>query len=105
MKTDDKELEDIVRKFTKGLLDEEEPRGMCFAVSCALSGYLIFLGYENKVVEGEIVLDGDIYQHYWINYKNMIIDPTANQFIHPDGGEMPDIYIGEKPDWYSEVKR
>lgn len=98
----DKNLESIVSEFTAGLLVDSKPIGMCFAASCALSGYLDFLGYENTVVEGEIII-GDTYQHYWIKYKDLIIDPTASQFINPNGGSMPNIYIGKKPEWYKEL--
>jgi len=96
-------LKYLISQFTKGILDQKKPKGMCFAVSCALSGYLNFLGYRNTVVEGEIDLDGTgAYQHYWLRYGFQIIDPTANQFKKPNGSRMPKIYVGKKPEWYKE---
>lgn len=98
----DRKLKTIISEFTKGILDQNDPKGMCFAVSCALSGYLNFLQYDNVLVEGEIVIDGDSYEHYWLKYGCLIIDPTASQFKKPNGGRMSKIYIGKKPEWYNE---
>ena len=100
----DKKLKRVISEFTKGILDKNKPEGMCFAVGCALSGYLNFLGYDNDIIEGEIIINEDSYEHYWIKYGELIIDPTASQFNNRNGKKMPKIYIGKKPNHYKQLK-
>ncbi len=92
-----KELLHEVTEFRSGLLDGREPGNMCFAVSAALEGYLNFVGYPCEMVSGEV--SGD--EHFWIVLPDgTIIDATANQFSQPDGKPMPEVYIGNLPEWY-----
>ena len=98
-----KKLTEIVTEFTKGILGNGSNRSKCFMVCSPLSSYLSFLGYENDIVEGEIEEGDAVYEHYWLKYDDVIIDPTASQFKTPDGSVMPDVYIGKKPNWYKVI--
>ncbi len=94
-------IERISREFRKGLLGKKSSNGMCFAVCSALAGYLRFVGQECEVTEGEI----SHWQHFWITLPDgIIIDPTADQLLKPDGNDMPEFYIGRKPEWYKKLK-
>lgn len=94
-------LRKIVSSFTMGLLNGTNPKGMCLVVCYPLSGYLSMCGYMNKIVRGDIEIEEEISDHYWIELEDdLIVDPTASQFIAPDKKRMIEIYIGKKPDWY-----
>lgn len=54
VKKTDIKLINIVRRFRSGLLKKDKANGMCFAVSCALAGYLSFLGYDCAVTMGTV---------------------------------------------------
>lgn len=98
MKSHHQEIKRIATGFRKGMIGSKTSKKMCFAISCALAGYLNFSGYKCKVVEGKI---GD-WNHFWIALLNgQILDVTSDQFPRPDGTNMPTIYIGEKPKWYT----
>ena len=89
----------IATDFREGFLDKSPSKAMCFALCCALVGYLRFCGYECDVDKGNI---GD-WNHYWIKLPNgTILDPTADQFRHPNGTAMPSVYYGELPHWYEK---
>ena len=97
----EKELMKIVRGFRKGLLKTYPSESMCYVVCAPLSGYLQFCGYNCVLVEGKV---GKCH-HFWIVIDGgIIVDPTADQFKKPDGSNMPDIYIGEKPSWYKKLR-
>lgn len=89
------------REFTAGLLGEDPNTSMCFAVCASLEGYLrVLCGVEYKMAEGFLRKGDCEYHHCWLEAPDgSILDPTASQFNHsfPD---MPDIYMGEKPEWY-----
>jgi len=92
-------LRQIVTEFRNGLLEGKKPAGMCYAVCAPLSTVLSLAGYLNNVVTGYLYNSWN--EHYWIELEDeTIIDPTASQFKKPDGENMPDVYIGEKPIWY-----
>ncbi len=95
-----KKLETIVSGFTKGLLDGDTRVSKCFMVCCPLCSYLNFSGYEAELIEGEVHTEGEKHHHYWIQIKNILVDPTASQFLKPNGKKMPDLFIGECPSWY-----
>lgn len=101
-----KELTKIVTQFRKGILGKRKtgPKKMCFVVCAPLQGFLHGCGYFTTLVQGDIIIDGEVHEHWWLSYKDLIIDPTASQFLKPDGTEMPEVYIGEKPDWYQISK-
>ena len=41
-------------------------------------------------------------EHFYLLLPDgRILDPTASQFIAPDGSDMPEIYLGAKPEWYN----
>ena len=97
----DKELKKIVTKFTKGILDGKPSKNMCFAVCLPLHSYLSICEQETELINGEIPIGDDIYQHTWLQLPDgRIIDPTADQFNALLDKKMPLIYIGQKPDWY-----
>ena len=92
-----KRLGKIVAEFRKGLLNGKPSGLMCFEMSSALVSYLIFCGYECELTRGFVYK----FEHYWVTLNGgTIIDATADQFNRPDGGSMPDVYIGLLPDWY-----
>jgi hypothetical protein len=102
----DRELIRITSGFTKGILNKRESKSMCFAVSFPLQGYLSFCGLEAEIIEGEIKLNKEVWNHFWLRLPDgRILDPTANQFKTPDGKEMPKIFIGNKPEWYKVVTK
>lgn len=95
------ELKNVVTQFTKGILGKYTNFGMCFAVCSPLATYLQMCGVGVDLVRGEIYINGDTYEHYWLKQPNGdIIDPTASQFNQIGGYNMPDIYLGAKPDYY-----
>lgn len=101
----DKELLRTVRGFTKGLLGGKPSFNMCYAVCTALQGYLSFCKYKTTLTEGEIMIDNEIHQHFWLTREDgLIIDPTADQFNLKLRMQMPAIYIGIKPDHYLELE-
>jgi hypothetical protein len=91
-----------VFSFRKGIIGKRSSDLMCFAVCAPLQGYLGMLGYETKLVKGEIDVSADyVIGHYWLALPDgRIIDPTADQFESPTGEKMPEVYIGERPEWY-----
>lgn len=94
----------IATGFTKGMLGKGKPNGMCFAVSTALQGYLMFYGYESELKECEIEINEDISNHFYLQFKEgTILDATASQFNEILGIDMPFIYLGNKPDYYLEL--
>jgi hypothetical protein len=86
----------IATEFRKGILGKKSSKAWCFGVCAALQGYLELCGYKCRLVNGTV---GD-WDHYWLEYDGIIIDPTADQFKTPEGEDMPPVYIGIKPDWY-----
>jgi hypothetical protein len=103
----DEELVRVCEEFRGGILDHPryggESKGMCFAISSALGGYLSFaLDLECRLVQGEY---GKRYviEHWWLELPDgRVLDPTADQFssvAHP----MPKVYIGPKPRRYREI--
>jgi hypothetical protein len=100
----DKEIERIVRGFTKGLLDKDSNENMCFAVCSPLSTYLRMCGISNLLMECTLEKGEDRYHHWIILLPDgRIIDPTASQFNKWVSKPLPDIYIGEKPGYYNLV--
>lgn len=97
-------LLNIVKQFRKGILDGRGPISMCYAVCAPLSAYLQVCGYDNKLVCGE-VNSGYWQEHYWLDFGDFIVDPTASQFKNPQGGRMPQVYIGSRPQWYIVLDR
>lgn len=92
-------LKSDVAAFRRGILDGRKSARMCCAVSMPLAGYLEFCGIPCVLVHGEVIDNN----HTWIKLADgRIIDATADQFKNPDGTRMPQVYIGELPDWYRE---
>jgi hypothetical protein len=90
-------LRKIVTEFRKGILDGSEPHRKCFMVCTPLVSYLNLCQIHCKLVRGSV---GD-HEHVWLELpEGEIIDPTASQFKTPEGTEMPEVFIGAKPEWY-----
>ena len=98
----DTQILKIATSFTKGILNKNDPKAMCFKVVYPLLSYLYLYGLYTDLIEGEIETENEIWNHFWLELPDgRILDPTASQFKTPDGEEMPKIYLGEKPEWYS----
>src|SRR5208337_1185750 len=83
----------LVAEFRKGILGKRPSTNMCFVVSAPLQGYLhACCGVDCELESGMI---GD-YEHFWLRLQNgLILDPTADQFMTPEGDKMPEVYVGE----------
>lgn len=100
----DKELLRITTQFTKGILGKRESKGMCFAVCSPLQSYLSMCGVQVDLCEGWVRTDAIDYEHYWLRISDgRILDPTADQFNSLKIPAMPQVYLGEKPEHYSEI--
>lgn len=55
--------------------------GECYNASFALGIRLATNGIPSKIVEGEFLIDGKGYRHFWLQVKGYIIDLTAGQFF------------------------
>lgn len=89
----DSELRRICQEFRKGILGNRSSEMQCAKVSYPLSGYLRFLGVENRIVEGTR-------GHVWIELKDgRIIDATANQF-NGRWTKFHKVYIGPLPEFH-----
>lgn len=98
---DDKELLKFVTGFRYGILGKNSPNKRCYMVCLPLQGILSFENIEAKLIRGEIRIGDTFFEHFWLNLPDgRVLDPTASQFNAPDGSKMPEIYIGEKPEWY-----
>ncbi len=105
----DKELLKVVTGFRKGILGKRKPLKMCYAVCWPLCSYLSICKVPTKLTEGEIKLashnEGITIGHYWLTLKDgRIIDPTASQFNGMGYDDMPEVFLGTKPDYYIEKK-
>lgn len=104
----DAQLLKTVKGFRRGILGKKKPHLMCFAVCSPLHSLLSLDGFKCNLKEVCVVQGPDVYFHWYIELRDgRILDPTASQFIAPDGQHMPDIYLGERPTWYQlkKVKR
>jgi hypothetical protein len=95
----DKALLKFVTGFRKGMLAKRAPNGMCYAVCSPLQSLLLLSGINTELVECSVLHTS--WDHFYLELEDgRILDPTASQFNKPNGEAMPDIYLGEKPDWY-----
>lgn len=78
------------------------PKDQCGLVCTRV---LLNLGdaFKMKIVSCEVMNKW----HHWVllHPDGRIIDPTASQFNNLTGKNMPDIYFGAPPDWYSFNER
>lgn len=104
----EKEIFKIVTGFRKGMLGKKnDPLKMCWKICLPLSSYLGLCGYKNEVTEGKVRLNGHnkglTINHFWLTLSDKrIIDPTASQFNGMGNEDMPHVYLGMKPKWYSK---
>lgn len=95
------ELYKICSEFRQGLLGGKSSKWMRFAVSAPLQAILCMYGYNSQLIYGEIETPDCTIDHVWLELPDgQIIDATADQFNEELNKEMPDIYIGEIPNWY-----
>jgi hypothetical protein len=96
----DEELLEFVADFRDGILNGRSPDHMCYMVSWPLHSALNALGFQCYLVSGAW---DETMDHFWIELPDgRILDPTASQFPRlPDGGEMPEVYLGALPEGYS----
>jgi hypothetical protein len=99
----DKMLLKMAQQFTKGIVGKDN-KNKCFMVVAPLSTYLEYCDIPNTAIEVEIKSEAGVHHHWVIQLSDKrIIDPTASQFNSPKGFQMPDVYLGPKPDWYKEI--
>ncbi len=96
----------IATDFRAGLLDGKGSASMCFVCCSALEGYLAFLGVQARLTRGIVDIGEDWEaEHFWLTLPDgTILDPTADQFKQPGGQDMPPVFLGVKPAWYTEAK-
>lgn len=102
-----KPISEAARGFRHAIIGRRRAHGLCYIICSALEAYLNAIEQECQLVNGVIppALNASKtiwVNHVWIKYGSIIIDPTADQFINPNGKRMPKVYIGPKPDWYKE---
>jgi hypothetical protein len=96
----DEEIIKLVTSFRKGVLGKKSPYMNCHIVSLPLQGYLSIIGINTNIEVGTINIKGFYGNHVWLKLEDgRIVDPTASQF-NKFGQDMPDVYLGEKPEWY-----
>lgn len=103
----ERELLSLVKKYREVILKGKSSKHKCYAISKPLSELLNNMGILCELTRG--YYDGgkeNHGQHDWITLKDgRIIDATADQFKKPDGSDMPEIYFGEKPEWYDDFRK
>ena len=107
----DKQLIAATRQFRNGLLRSKgmfRPKsdhfGLCYMVSAPLQGFLSISGIETELLRYDVKIFGQKAEtnHFCLKLPDgRILDATASQFHTPEGEQMPDIYLGAKPDWYT----
>jgi len=102
---DESKLLKTVKGFRRGILGRKKPNMMCYAVCAPLHCFLKFGKIDCELVEFCIVQGSDVWFHWCIKLSDgKILDPTASQFKSPRGEQMPEIYLGQRPDWYQLKK-
>lgn len=98
------ELKNMAKEFSEGVLGKHGSTDMCFAVCSPLATFLNFSGVECDITEGEISYDGGTWHHYWITLPDgKIIDPTADQFVTPQGNRLKNLWVENKPQDYRAI--
>lgn len=98
------ELEEIVKGFVSGFLNNKSNETVCLPICQPLQGFLSYSGYEVQLVSGKVTQPTSIWSNIWLKLPDeTIVDPTASQFVDLEGNKMPSIYIGPKPSWYEEI--
>lgn len=91
----DKEIIKCAKGFVAGILDGSDSTHKCFMVCAPLAAYLSVLRIECTATEGEVIIAGEGWHHFWITLADgRIIDPTADQF------GLKNIYLKPKPSFY-----
>lgn len=94
----DKDIIDIAKKFTKGILDGIKTVDMCYMVCSPLASYLSFAGIDCMLTEGVINHCEKELHHFWITLSDgRVIDPTADQF------GLLNIWVRKQPSNYKTI--
>lgn len=99
----DKKLIKITTQFTKGIIGKDTTKGKCFMVCSALQSYLTIMDVKCKLIKGVIKVksEKEIWNHFWLKLNDgRILDPTADQFLNPDGSTRQMVFLDMKPNWY-----
>lgn len=105
-KVNDRVLRRIARQFVAGIMEGSNSKDMCFVVCNPLTAYLNFLGIECELTEGEIFNDQGKWHHYWVTLPDgRVIDPTADQFIKPNGKRLKNLWVEIAPENYQPIKK
>jgi len=92
----DEELTSSVKEFKTGILGRRRSTRMCFAVCAPLAAYLAFCGVECELMESEVVMGGEPWNHFWIRLADgRALDPTIEQFNRRRGPRFSPVYLGE----------
>lgn len=87
----DADLIVFATEFRKGILGDDPPWMMCFAVCAPLVTLLGLHGVEAELVEGDL---GE-WNHFWMRLDDgRVLDPTADQFNDLFTEKMPEVYLG-----------
>lgn len=105
LRVSEDEFREILEDFVQGLLKRANVKhaGNCYTMSQILKPYVGGLFAINTLIVNAKVKQGrrKVNHYYLMNVKDgSIIDGTASQFKTPEGKQMPQVYIGKKPDWY-----
>lgn len=101
----DKQIIKAAQGFTRGLLGKKPTKDQCFKVCAPLHTYLKLCGIPCELTEGEIAYENHQWHHYWVTLSDgRIIDPTADQFIKPNGERLKNIWVEAEPFYYMEYE-
>jgi hypothetical protein len=91
----DAKLIKFVSSFRRGIVGLGKSHFMCFAVCAPLSTLLEMNGVRNNMRDGLIKFEMGYCNHYWLELSDgRVVDPTADQFNHVFGQQMPKVYLG-----------
>jgi len=92
----DVELLKLVREFRMGIIESRHhSKRMCYMVCAPLAGFLEFCGVKCELVESEIIIDSEFFNHFWIRLSDgRVLDPTIDQF-NRRGIRRPPVYLGK----------
>ncbi len=100
----DKQIIKIASDFRRGIIGKNTSNDRCFMVTAPLQSILDMYGIETKIIEGELELNENLHQHFWLELNDSrILDATSDQFKTPTNEEMPKVFLGQKPKWYKQL--
>jgi hypothetical protein len=96
----DAELVSFATEFREGILGDDPPDMMCFAVCAPLVTLLGLYGVPATMVEGDVYADDIRWcNHFWLKLVDgRVLDPTADQFNSIVTEPLPAVYLGPPAD-------